>query len=119
MLVVCAYAFKSEEFFGLADIQAKMTYEQRETYIINHTALALMLSASILSTLVVSFGLFISQVAHEGEQMRREARVTKGRRLRFVDDGREVTLPDWHCPSNSDVIYHLFLSHVWGDGEKR
>ena len=46
-IFLCSYAFKDYEFVGLPDIQAKMSNEQRDTYIVDQAVLAGVMMTSV------------------------------------------------------------------------
>jgi len=97
---------------GLPDIEAKMSNEQRDIYVADQATLAVIMTASVLGSLILSVVLFAVQFAIEGARVRREARAKQARRLRFKLDQAEV-----HAPAIEPGHFHTFLSHVWGTGQ--
>ena len=112
MMFICCYAFKDYELVGLPDIEAKMSNEQRDIYVADQATLAVIMTASVLGSLILSVVLFAVQFAIEGARVRREARAKQARRLRFKLDQAEV-----HAPAIEPGHFHTFLSHVWGTGQ--
>ena len=111
-IFLCSYAFKYSAFFGLDDIKQRMSEEQRDLYVVNQGTLTLIMIASTLGSIVLSFVLFIIQLSIEAARMRREQRASKARRLRYKSNNQEVLVMDL-----DDQHYHTFLSHVWGTGQ--
>ena len=112
-IFLCSYAFKEAALTGLADVQSKMSDEQRDVYVISTLSLTIIVTASVLGALSLSFILFVMQLTVEGRRLRKEARASKARRLRLLATGEEA-----HAPVlPSEMIYHTFLSHVWGTGQ--
>jgi len=111
-IFLCSYAFKDSAFFGLDDIKQRMSEEQRDLYVINQGTLTLIMIASTLGSILLSFVLFIIQFSIEAARMRREQRASKARRLRYKSNNQEVRVMDL-----DDQHYHTFLSHVWGTGQ--
>ena len=118
------------EFVGLPDIEIRMSDEQQDTYVVDQVALTVILNASILGSLIVSFVLFLIQSLVEGARMRREELAAAARRLRYAADGtvtEPAPLPEWapylrpleQCPPNQVGPFHIFLSHNWGQGQDR
>ena len=111
-------AFKYSVFTDLADIQDRMSIEQRSMYIVNQATLTIIMILSILGTLILSFILFLVQFIIEGRRSRREALASKARRLRYKINHKEVVAPELPSPSTltAATFFHVFLSHVWGTG---
>jgi len=113
---LCSFAFKVETLVGLEDIASKMSIEQESYYSVNQSLLILIMFASVVGALVLSFVLFIVQITIETRRVRREARASKARRLRYKSDSQEVHPPE--LPTSScKKHFHTFLSHVWGTGQ--
>ena len=111
-MFLCSYAFKDAALTGLDDIKQRMSEEQRELYVVNQGTLSFIMIASTLGAIAMSIVLFIVQFSIEGARMRREARASKARRLRYKANNREV-----HVLELDDRHFHTFLSHVWGTGQ--
>jgi len=111
-IFLCSIAFKDHEIFGLSDIQDRMSTEQRSLYVVNQSSLTVVMIASVLGALILSFVLFIVQFIIEGRRLRREVLAMKARRLRFKSDQQEVRAPVIELGH-----FHTFLSHVWGTGQ--
>ena len=109
---ICAYAFKDYEFVGLSDIQAKMSLEQRETYVVNQTILSVVMFATIILALLLAFCIFLVQFAVEGARLRNEARSARGRRLRYKTTQQVVQVPELPTERTTKKQFHIFLSHV-------
>jgi len=73
----------------------------------------------VLGTLALSFILFVVQFTIEGHRLRREARASKARRLRYKTDNEETKAPELPSSSTASAakFFHTFLSHVWGTGQ--
>ena len=56
--------------------------------------------------------IFLVQYARELRRQAREARAAKARRLRFKETRMEVEVTEL----GEGLMYHIFLSHVWGTG---
>jgi len=112
MFFICSYAFKDHELVGLDDIQARLSNEQRDTYVVNQRGLSLLMMGSVLGALLVSVMIFAVKVTVEGVRLRREALSSKARRLRYKSSHVEVSVPEV-----DHGHYHTFLSHVWGTGQ--
>ena len=112
VMFACATAFKYAELTGLKDLEPLLTREQRQLFILNNATLSIIILACVVGALVVSVTIFLVQVSAEGARLRREARASKARRLRLLENGTEVVVPriehGW---------FHVFLSHVWGTGQ--
>ena len=83
-MFLCSYAFKDAALTGLDDIKQRMSEEQRELYVVNQGTLSFIMIASTLGAIAMSIVLFIVQFSIEGARMRREARASKARRLRYT-----------------------------------
>ena len=112
ILFLSCICFKYAAAFELPDIQERMSKEQELTYFVDTGLLALIVIASILSTLVAAVVLFLAQLGEEGRRMRREALARKARRLRYKEGDAECQPPDIAAEH-----FHIFLSHVWGTGQ--
>lgn len=127
MLVVIfsvCYAFKYDELVSLPEIQEQMSRELQNQYFLNPLPLTIVMLGGCLGGLLISLVLFTQQFFDERRKMRREALVTKARRLRYWKSGREVTLaepvtpelrPTSFAPTHTMKAvrgrFHLFLSH--------
>ena len=107
VIFLCSFAFKDAAVFGLSDIQDKMSREQQSIYVVSQGSLTLIMMASVLGAIVLSFVLFLVQLAHEGARMRRDALASKARRLRRVDDDTEVEVQ-----AVEEGGFHIFLSRM-------
>ena len=123
-----SYAFKNAELTNLPDIQDKMSLEQEHLYVLDQLALTAMMLVGVLGAIVALGVLFVVQLAIEGERLKREARASRMRRLRYLKDDSEVILPKLgrleDCvmqaypagvpPSAPHAgPFHVFLSHNW------
>lgn len=113
-MMLCSYAFKEAALIDLDDIQQKMSQEQRELYVVNQGTLTIITVASTIGAIIFSLILFSVQFSIEGARIRREARASRARRLRFVANDKEVRASKMQVG-----CFHLFLSHVWGTGQDR
>ena len=108
-LFVVSTTFKYAALIDLNDIQDKMSAEQKGLYVMSIGTLTAVTIASILGALFASLVIFLAQLAHESARLRREALMSKARRLRYVADGADVQAPKLtHGPLGS---FHVFLSH--------
>ena len=112
IVFLCSYAFKDAALTGLDDIQRAMSGEQTEVYVVDPAILTMLIVASVLGAIVVSFVLFAIQFSVEGARLRREELAGKARRLRYRDSDLVAV-----APSLAVGDYHIFLSHVWGTGQ--
>ena len=117
IIFLCSIAFKNHELVGLEDIQDKMSIEQESYYIVRQTALTGIMLATVFSALIISFFIFIVQVGIEARRLKREARASNARRLRYKADNEEVQAPELSNTDSDEKCFHLFLSHVWGTGQ--
>jgi hypothetical protein len=130
ILLLCCYAFKHAALIDIEDIQDTMAAEQRSLYTVDQASLTIIAVGSIVGTLLVCALLFAVQTGIEAQRARDAARSAQYRRLRYVGDGIEVELgtpviPEkapsqidpTHVGSALSVLFHLFLSHVWGTGQ--
>ena len=95
-----------------------VSIEQHDLYVVNPRALTFIMLGSVLGTLALSFILFVVQFTIEGHRLRREARASKARRLRYKTDNEETKAPELPSSSTASAakFFHTFLSHVWGTG---
>ena len=111
-IFLCSYAFKDSALTGLNDIKQRMSEEQRSLYVVNQGTLTLIMIASTIGAIILSFVLFVIQFSIEAARMRREVRASKARRLRYKSNNEEVCVVQL-----DDRHFHTFLSHVWGTGQ--
>ena len=112
VVFLCATAFKYMALTSLEDIQARMSEEQRQIYVVSAGRLSTLMLVSLLGTILVSLVIFAVQVAAERRRLRREAASSKARRLRLKGTQEEAKVPN----IGTDA-FHTFLSHVWGTGQ--
>jgi len=112
VIFLCCYAFKDFELVGLPDIDAKLSREQRATYVVDQRLLAVIMFMSVVGSLFISVFLFFMQLAAEGARLRHERSANKARRLRYKVNHHAVLVS-----ALDDRHYHTFLSHVWGTGQ--
>ena len=105
VMFTCATAFKYAELTGLEGLWPILTHEQRQLYIPNDAILTLFMLACSLGALILSALIFLVQLSAEGARLRREARVSKARRLRWLKNDKEVELA-----TVQEGFYHIFLS---------
>ena len=116
VVFLCSYAFKNHELVSLDDFSSKMSIEQEEYYVVNQSMLSLFMFAGVLGALILSFVLFLIQIAVEIRRLRLEAHEVVARRLCYKADHEQVYAPK--LPHSSTAkFYHIFLSHVWGTGQ--
>ena len=114
----CAYAFKNNELVSLPDIQLKMSQEQKELYIMDQAALAIVMMVGVIGAIGMSIVLFFIQLSAEGKRVRHEALASKARRLRLTSNDEPVAAPALPASTSPKAkCYHTFLSHVWGTGQ--
>ena len=119
VLYLTCVAFKNAGLVDLADIQEKMSTEQRKVFVLNTAHLTFIFLAALFGALAVSALLFALTLGQERGRRRKEARAAKARRLRRLKDGSEV-LPPRLPPRPPRFPYgpwHLFLSHNWAQGQ--
>ncbi len=115
---VISIAFKDAELTGLPDIQAKLSIEQREIYVLNQGELATVLMVFVAGTLLVSFLLFVVLLGAEAQRRRQLELANRSRRLRLIANSAVVMPPQLPTHlGDEESAYHLFLSHVWGTGQ--
>ena len=112
VMFACSIAFKYAALTDLSELRPLLTREQQQLYILNNADLTFILIACVVGALIGSFVIFALQLTAEGERLRREARASQARRLRWLEDGDEVEAPAIEAGN-----FHLFLSHVWGTGQ--
>ena len=93
-----------------------MSVEQDSYYNVNQLTLSLVVLASVVGALLLSFILFILQLVAEGTRLRREALQARARRLRLKEDNQEVRAPELPDAKTHKKHFHTFLSQVWGTG---
>lgn len=118
ILFITLIFYKFANLTDVRDLQAQMSYEQREDYIIPTALLTLILIVSVMSSLVISGLLMVLQVLEQ----RRQA--FKQRRLRYVKTHEAVIVSEIldeefdQLPGlSASKCYHLFLSHAWPLGQ--
>ena len=104
--------YKYASAFDLAGIKQAMTLDQQNVYAVDTSWLTAFLLASIFASLVMTCVIFFLQLGAETVAFRREERVAKARRLRYVQTGLEVT-----PPAIDAGAFHVFLSHTWAQGQ--
>ncbi len=109
---LCSIAFKEHELTGLPEIEREMSIEQADYYVVDQRLLTVVMLASVLGSITLSFVLFLIQLAVEGRRLRREAHASKARRLRYKESNEDVQVPEI-----AEGDFHVFLSHVWGTGQ--
>ena len=117
VIFVVSYAFKEAALIDLADIQNKMSLEQRETYVIDYARLSLILLASVAGALLVSFVIFLVQLKIETNRAWQEARMATARRLHYKESGDEVLIYVLPKDTDESKFWHVFLSHTWVQGQ--
>ena len=101
---------------ALAD--GAVSIEQQDLYVVDQSTITFIMLGSVLGTLALSCILFVVQFTIEARRLRREARASKARRLRFKADNEETKAPELPSSSTASAakLFHTFLSHVWGTG---
>ena len=118
ILFGCSYAFKNAALVGLAEIQDKMSNEQKALYIVSQDTLILITLASMIGTLVMAVIVFVLQFIVEAKAKRQRDKDSRGR-LR-ASSTKKVVNPDplphdhkFRAPLS--VEPHLFLAHPPND----
>ena len=131
VMFLCSTAFKYMALTDLPDLQEKMSIEQRDYYTsLSSSTLTTIVVGCLFGTLAFSAVLLSIQLTIEGARLRREALVSRARRLRFKATNEEVAAPvlssgstqtSWTSrstvTSTALLGYHLFLSHTWSSGQ--
>ena len=111
-LFVVSIGFKYGALTQLTDLQERMSLEQKADYLVSHVLLSAIAVVCCVGTFVVLAVILAVQARNEARRTVREARAAKARRLRYLNNGREVDPPAIH-----EKHFHLFLSHAWAQGE--
>jgi hypothetical protein len=112
VVFLCSSYYKYGAHFELPDVADRLSEEQKATYIIDDNVLSAVVLIAIFGSLVASSIITFVQLLARRARLRREARASKARRLRCVDNDKEASAPAIH-----EGCFHLFLSHVWGTGQ--
>jgi hypothetical protein len=91
-------------------LQVVLSSEQKSDFDVPSLTLSLMMLASTVIGLAMSFIMLVVQLSRERARMAQEALTSKARRLRSKADNMEVKAPDLA----DGLSFHTFLSHVWG-----
>jgi len=94
-------------------LQVVLSSEQKSDFDVPSLTLSLMMLASTVIGLAMSFIMLVVQLSRERARMAQEALTSKARRLRSKADNMEVKAPDLA----DGLSFHTFLSHVWGTGQ--
>jgi len=131
LFLTCIF-YKVSTLTELHELQARMSHEQREDFVLPAAALTFIITLSIVGSLVLSAILLAFQIVQRRQELKRQQELLKERRLRRVDDDSVVMLgppsiPEIRPPSltpaaprpalSSERSFHIFLSHVWGTGQ--
>ena len=111
MVFVCSIIYKYDALTSSEELQAKMSIEQTEDFIVDNTALTAVLVASVFGSLVFSSGLVAVQIIME---IKNNAKL---RRLKYTTTGKWVELPP--AGHGDPQAFHLFLSHAWPAAQDR
>ena len=76
-------------------------------YIVDMGLLTVVIIVSLFTSLIAAAVLFLVQLAVEGARLRREARASMARRLRYKKDHAEC-----HPPAVAKGHYHTFHLHL-------
>ena len=131
-LFVCCGIYKYGSLLQLADVQAKLSPEQKTDYLMSHVSLSSIILATSVGALV-ALGMILAALAGgDVVQHYQEMRAGLARRLRYTKTDQDVVpppIPEWRqdappasapwlpkrsqCPFNQVGAFHLFLSHNW------
>jgi len=111
MVFFCSIIYKYASLTASEDLQAKMSLEQNEDYIVDNTALTAVLFSSVFGSLVFSGILVVVQIILE---IKNNAKL---RRIKYVSNGKWVELPA--AGHGDPQAFHLFLSHAWPAAQDR
>ena len=125
---LASYAFKDAALVDLPAIQAKMSIEQKSTYVVETRMLTFILLGSLIGTLLISCAIFIIMIYVERQHRMREEAARLLRKLWYSESNTEalpVSMPEWpsyltpkeECPPNQVGPFHIFLSHNWAQGQ--
>ena len=109
MVFVCSIFYKYAALTDAEELQAKMSLEQREDYIMSSLTLSVILTLSVAGSIIAAGVISIAQVVSEA---RRQAKL---RRIKFVKTKKPVILE----PLVDAQAFHLFLSHGWPAAQDR
>ena len=112
VLFITLLLFLVSSSTGLAEVQEVLTVEQRYKLRANVLVLTAVLILSLVASLIVGVLLLVLALQEEHKRQRAEARLARARRLRLVENGKEV-----ECPPIEESNFHLFLSHSWVSGQ--
>ena len=104
LFLACIF-YKVTTLTELQSLQARMSYEQQEDFVLPAGALTFIIFVSVVGTLVLSAVLFVMQVAQRTRDFHQQAAQKQKRLLRYVQTDEPVQLP-----ALESGHYHLFLS---------
>jgi hypothetical protein len=107
----CCFVFKVLERLERPEYVAIQTASQRR--LDRLPMIGVITFGTAFGVTVISAIIVVVQVREERDRRRQDARAAKARRLRFIDSHKEVTPPLLRV----GLVYHVFLSHVWGTGQ--
>lgn len=102
---VCCIVFKIGALTELENVQAVISVEQRNVFVVPTAVLSLVLLGCVLFSLALSVVMLFVQLRSERLAIEAEERTTKARRLRL-----RATMKEVEVPAIEDRHFHTFLS---------
>lgn len=112
IMFLCSMSYKHAMLLDLPDIQDKLSREQRSIYLINGGTLTIILMISVLGALIALALILSTQLREEAQRLRRDERMARARRLRYLKDGREAIAPELSARRLPEWAINLGL-HGW------
>ena len=104
LFLACIF-YKVTTLTELQSLQARMSYEQHEDFVLPAGALTFIIFLSVIGTLALSAVLFVMQIAQRTRDFNQHAALKQKQLLRYVRTDAPVQLP-----ALNSGHYHLFLS---------
>ena len=132
VIFLASIFYKYTALTKLPQIEERLSIEEQERYSVGSMLLTCTFILCIVGALVVSGLLLMIQAAQERHTGLIDARDKMARRLRWADDERPVILGDpvlqlgkpppfeplcQRDEIDASIRFHLFLSHVWSQGQ--
>jgi len=111
MYFACCTLYKAQEHLQQPEVVVlRSASQQRLVRLPNLTEITL---SCAIGTVVFTAAILLIQVRFERERLRKEEQMSQARRLRYKNSSKAVLAPRL----GSAMVYHVFLSHVWGTGQ--
>ena len=107
VLFIASIFYKVASLTELQDLQSRMSFEQREDFVLPTAPLSVVLVLSVTGTLGVSALVVTMQAFQHARERQSMERAAKARRLRFQGSSRASEVVPRSIAANE---YHLFLS---------